>query len=42
MAAGAFPPAPFQPSPDFVAWLDSLPPSSLPPQPLPIPEDSDE
>jgi hypothetical protein len=42
MALGAFPPAPFLPSPDFVAWLDNLPPMSLPPQSLPIPEEPDE
>lgn len=41
MASGAFPPAPFLPSPDFTAWLDSLTPTPIP-KPLPIPEESDE
>lgn len=42
MALGAFPPAPFEPSPDFSAWLDTLVGKPLPPVTLPIPEEPDE
>jgi hypothetical protein len=35
MAQGAFPPAPFEPSPDFRAWLDWLAGTAPPPRPQP-------
>jgi len=33
-----FPPAPFEPSPDFREWLDRLAGNALPPRPQPTPE----
>jgi hypothetical protein len=46
MGTGAVPPAPFQPSPDFLAWLEQLanqprPPMRPVPVPLPDPDDDD-
>lgn len=39
MAMGAFPPVPWQSSPDFLAWLDQLVPQNLP-KAAPIPEEA--